>query len=204
MIRQSQPNIYMDRSCIFIKEVPKYYQLNLLFIESVSNIIYWQSILHNPGNCLIVEYNANLSFKDKLSILRKCNINKIIVAHLNINSLGNKFDSLIDQITGNIDILMVSETKLDESFPIGQFITEGFSVPYKLEWNTNGEGVTLFVREDIPSRLLSVENSPTEATFCWDKHKKKDMVTQLLLQSKERKHRKSPGNVEQKFNFIFI
>ena len=123
----------MDRSCIFIKEVPKYYQLNLLFIESVSNIIYWQSILHNTGNCLIVEYNANLSFKDKLSILRKCNFNKIIVAHLNINSLGKTFDSVTDQITGNIDILMVSETKLDESFPIGQFITEGFSVPYKLE-----------------------------------------------------------------------
>ena len=107
----------MDRSCIFIKEVPKYYQLNLLFIESVSNIIYWQSILHNTGNCLIVEYNANLSFKDKLSILRKCNFNKIIVAHLNINSLGKTFDSVTDQITGNTDILMVSETKLDESFP---------------------------------------------------------------------------------------
>ena len=84
--------------------------------------------MHNPGNCLIVEYNANLSSKDKLSILRKCNINEIIVAHLKINSLRNKFDSLIDQITGNVDILMVSETKLDESFPIGQFITEGFSL----------------------------------------------------------------------------
>ena len=39
-----------------------------------------------------------------------------------------------------------------------------------------------FVREDIPSKLLSVENSPTEAFFV--KPKKKEMVTQLLIQSK--------------------
>ena len=41
------------------------------------------------------------------------NIDKIIDAHLNRNSLRNKFDTLIGQITGNIDILIVSETKLD-------------------------------------------------------------------------------------------
>ena len=57
-----------------------------------------------------------------MSILRKRNIDKIIVAHLSINSLRNKFDSLIGQITGNVDILMVSEKKLSDSFPIGQFI----------------------------------------------------------------------------------
>ena len=59
-----------------------------------------------------------LSSKEKLSILRKRNIDKI-VAHLSINSLRNKLNSLEGQITGNIDILMVSERKLDESFPLG-------------------------------------------------------------------------------------
>ena len=61
------------------------------------------------------------------------NTDKIIVAHLNIKSLRNKFDSLIGQITGNIDILMVSETTLDESFHISQFIIEGFGVPYRVD-----------------------------------------------------------------------
>ena len=43
------------------------------------------------------------------------------------------FDSFIGQISGNTDMLL-SETKLDESFPIGQFfIIEGFGVPYRAE-----------------------------------------------------------------------
>ena len=62
--------------------------------------------------------DITLSSKEKLSILRKRNIDKI-VAHLSINSLRNKLNSLEGQITGNIDILMVSERKLDESFPLG-------------------------------------------------------------------------------------
>ena len=66
---------------------------------------------------------------------------------------------------------MVSETKLDESFPIGQFIIEG--VPYRVGRNANGGGIMLFVREDISSKLLSVENSPAEAFFAEIKLRKK-------------------------------
>ena len=54
----------------------------------------------------------------------------------------------------NIDILMVSETKLDESFPVGQFMTEGFAVPYKVDRNANGGGIMLFVREHIPLKTF--------------------------------------------------
>lgn len=46
-------------------------------------------------------------------------MNKLIFAHLNTNSLGNKFEHLVYQITGNIDILMISQTKLDNSFWVG-------------------------------------------------------------------------------------
>ena len=90
---------------------------------------------------MIDECNANLTFKEKLSIICKSTIGNIIVAHLNINSLRNKFDSLISQITSSIDILMISETKQDKSFPIGQFIIEGFSVPCRVDQNDNGGGL---------------------------------------------------------------
>ena len=56
---------------MLIKEVPKYYPT---FIESISNTAHWQSTLHSPNNCLIDECNANLSSKEKLSIIRKRNI----------------------------------------------------------------------------------------------------------------------------------
>ena len=61
-----------------------------------------------------------------LKSLRKDNLNKLIFAHLNINSIRNKFELLSEQIKGNVDVLMISETKIDDSFPVGQFLIEGF------------------------------------------------------------------------------
>ena len=60
-----------------------------------------------------------------LKSIRIRNLNKIVIGHLNINSLRNKFDFLVTQVKGYIDILMISETKPDESFPIGQFLIDG-------------------------------------------------------------------------------
>ena len=40
---------------------------------------------------------------------------RLIVNHINVNLLRNKFDLLIEQIKANIDILMILERKLDES-----------------------------------------------------------------------------------------
>ena len=51
--------------------------------------------------------------------VRKRNLKRIILGHLNINSIRKKFDLLVDQIKGNVDIMVIS--KLDESFPNGQF-----------------------------------------------------------------------------------
>ena len=53
------------------------------------------------------------SFSTLKSVRRK-NLYRIIFAHLDINSLRNKFDAFVDQIKGNVDILIISETKLDE------------------------------------------------------------------------------------------
>ena len=45
------------------------------------------------------------------------NINRLIFAQLNINSLRNKFGSLQHIINKNIDVLLISETKINSSFP---------------------------------------------------------------------------------------
>ena len=84
-------------------------------------------------------------------------MNKIVVGHLNINSIRNKFDFLAHQVQGNIDILMISETKLDESFPPGQFLFDGYSV--RSERDRNGGGILLFIREDIPWEPLPMNNN---------------------------------------------
>ena len=63
------------------------------------------------------------------------NFNKLIIARLNINFLQNKFEFLISLIKDNIDVLMISETKLDQSFPTNQFMINGFSIPFRLDPN---------------------------------------------------------------------
>ena len=59
--------------------------------------------------------NNFTSSKEELNNLRLKNLNRLTSAHLNINSVGNKFDSLSDIIENNIDVLMISERKLYSS-----------------------------------------------------------------------------------------
>ena len=48
-----------------------------------------------------------------------------------------------------VDILMLSETKLDSTFPSIQFLINGFSVPHRLDRNSKGGGILLYVRDKI-------------------------------------------------------
>ena len=108
---------------------------------------------------------AKENCRSVLNSLRKDNLDKLIFAHLNINSIRNKFNYLSEQIRGNVDILLVSETKIDDSFPQGQFVIDGFSAPYRLDRNCLGGGLMLFVRDDIPSNLLTIEEKPIESFY---------------------------------------
>ena len=47
----------------------------------------------------------------------KKNLNRSITAQLNINSIRNKFQFLEKDVCVNLNILQISETKLDDSFP---------------------------------------------------------------------------------------
>ena len=49
---------------------------------------------------------------------------------------------------------MTSETKLDLSFPNGQFQIHGYSEPYRSERNGNGGGTPVFIRKNIPTKLI--------------------------------------------------
>ena len=73
--------------------------------------------------------------------------------------------------------LAISETKLDDSFPAGQFRIPGYASPFRLDLNQNGGGILVFVREDIPVKFLSSEEKPIEAfLFELNLHKKKWFV----------------------------
>ena len=43
-------------------------------------------------------------------------------------------------ITDKTDILLISETRLDSSFLVNQFLIDGFTPPYRLDRNANDGG----------------------------------------------------------------
>ena len=61
------------------------------------------------------------------------------MAQITVNSIRNKFESLVTGFQNKVDILLISETKLDETFPTTQFSFEGFTSPYRLDRNDFGE-----------------------------------------------------------------
>ena len=65
---------------------------------------------------------------------------KLIIAHLDINSIRNKFDPLSFTVENDGDILLISETKLDDSFPSVQFKICGYSMSYRYDRNSMGGG----------------------------------------------------------------
>lgn len=64
--------------------------------------------------------------------------------YLNINSIRNKHE----YIRNLIDILFLSETKIDASFPDAQFSIDNFTM-WRADRNTFGGGVIVYIRSDL-------------------------------------------------------
>ena len=65
--------------------------------------------------------------------VRISNPSRIIFGQININSIRNKFEQLIYIVNNEIDILLISETKLDDIFPKSQFLM--YNIAYNIAFN---------------------------------------------------------------------
>ena len=59
-----------------------------------------------------------------------------------------------------IDILILTETKLDETFLTSQFLMDGLSKPYRFNRNKYGGGVMIYIRDTIPIKVLGKHSCP--------------------------------------------
>ena len=101
---------------------------NVCLIKKIDKTLNNQVQVPKMGSANSVITNAKI-------VLRKMEIqfpDKLIIAYLNINSIRNKFDSFSFMVENNVDILLISETKLDDSFPSCQFKVRGFSI-YRID-----------------------------------------------------------------------
>ena len=109
--------------------------------------------------------DRNYNASDILKNIKIQNVNRLIIAQLNINSIKQKLDTLKEIIQDNIDVLVITETKLDETFPSAQFNIEGFRPPYRKYLNKHSGGVMIYVREDLACTELQIINNSREGIF---------------------------------------
>ena len=148
----------MFRSFTLNRSAPDFYP-DVTILDSQGSAD-WDTLYSNRGN-ESNEPDPHYILKQ----LRLSNINKVMIGHLNINWLRNKFGMLIDIVKGKVDILVISETKLDDSFPLSQFCIDGYKKSFRLDRNSHGGGLIVFVREDIPCKQLFAQKCDLEAIF---------------------------------------
>ena len=83
-------------------------------------------------------------------------INNFIIVHYNINSIlaPNRIEELTDVCqTLNIDILILSESKVDQNIPNNLITIPGYHEPLRHDRNINGRhggGVLMYIAEHLP------------------------------------------------------
>ena len=88
-------------------------------------------------------------------------MSRVIIGHININNLAGKFQNLKYLIKDKLDVLVITETKIDESYPTSQFIIEGLSLPSRLDRNKDG-GVLIYVSDLIPCDQIEFLSRPND------------------------------------------
>ena len=114
-----------------------------------------EKILRKSENLLSKPLNEENTYDIReLKHLRNENPYRVIIGHISINSIRNKFESLVKYVGNDLDILVVSETKIDDTFPESQFLIEGFSTSYRLDLTAKGGRILLYIKQNIPSKYI--------------------------------------------------
>ena len=97
--------------------------------------------------------------------------------HKSISVLSVKFEALVKRVRVNVDILKMYKTKIDNSFPIWQFLIEAFTAAYRLDLNGSGGGILVYIREVRPSKSIPTDFSNWEGLFLELNLRKKKWVS---------------------------
>ena len=99
---------------------------------------------------------------DNLSNLKSKCLDNVFIGYININSVRNKLDNLIEITGKNLDVLCIAETKIDNSFPTSQFCIKNYNTPYRLDVSSSSGGLLVYVKNGISSRKLVNFEIPKE------------------------------------------
>ena len=125
------------------------FSLSNNFIENINNSF---RDAHTPSACPHTHTTSlDHSYFSDLEAFRKCKLQypkNPAIGYLSINSLRNKIVDLREIMSDiSLDYFVVSETKLDSSFPSAQFHINGYEVRARRDRDKSGGGLIEFVRK---------------------------------------------------------
>ena len=105
--------------------------------------------INDDSSCLSKLKNHKLKYPLNLTI-----------GYININSVRNKLKDLHTFLGKNIDVLAISETKLDDAFTTSQLILPDYKKPLRLDCTDSSGGLLVYVRKDILMHQLTSYTFP--------------------------------------------
>ena len=151
----------------FLNAIEKFWKAKECSHISNNSLVEYEHPFRPESSSISRRNNTSVTtvFLENLRVKHK---NRSIIAQLTINSLRNKFGFLSSQITKYVDILLLSETKLNDSFPTAQFSLNGFCKPYRLDRSSNGGGILLYDKFHINSGSEKITSPRFHAvSFVW-------------------------------------
>ena len=119
-------------------------------VQKKFQLIHWMKVMSSKLSLM-----ESVKVKFNLKKMQESSASKLIVGHLNIDSIRNKFEFFEDVINRNLDIVLLLETKLNDSFPSAVINFKRYGVPYRFDRNSKDGGLLFFIREDIFSKFLT-------------------------------------------------
>jgi len=102
-----------------------------------------------------VQTNVKSTIFAELKEVRKGYPNQFLCYYLNINSLRYKCCSIKELLTTNtVDMLIIGETKLDDTFINGQFEVDNYHL-WRADRNPRGGGLLMYIRSDLERATLN-------------------------------------------------
>ena len=158
MLNSVDVNVFDSSLCKSVSNADNVYSGDPMTGVIAGNYVYDKPVSLVPSDDNIGEENgvhdSTSDMFPEIKLFRKTHKQNFVFVHVNINSCRHKFAPLQEILQGRfVDLLIINESKLDESFPNSQFNVEGYTI-HRQDKSALSGGLILNIRADIAHRRM--------------------------------------------------
>ena len=72
---------------------------------------------------------------------------------------------LTELVKSFVDVFVITETKLHDNFSDRSILIDDYHARFRYDWNGNSDGILLYIREDIPEKVIHCDFPTPESFF---------------------------------------